>query len=331
MAYATLSQVKEFVRAGYGDCGDDATLIEVINAIRQEWYYWYAEISLFMDAVECFEVHRFCFDCNRCQDTYLGVTLPRECQQVEAMWHNDFPVTLRSGWREYQEGMSMECDCRLQKFDLPGAFSTIRDIDSGNPVQLIALATHPEDVGKVLKVRGTDSGMVPRSIEIPLSLAPTSAPDPFRTIDPRGGVIKPVTKGRVLLMDGAGRIYGRYEPDETVPTYRRIRITGLPGDCSHVNIRASRRFFPLYGEDDVVESDNRPAFDAMARYLRLNRRTDKDSASMAAERDFLGKAKAMLTGEKSREIGKGTSGNLKMQTAVFRGHRLNRFGGGRRF
>jgi hypothetical protein len=330
MGYATLSQVKEFVRAGYGTC-EDSSLVEVINSIRQEWYYWYAEISLFMDAVECFQVHRFCFDCNSCQDSYLGVTLPREVQQVEAMWHNDWPVTLRSGWREYQTGITPECDCRLQKFDVPGAFSTVRDIAFNCPVELIAVATHRDDVGKVLKIRGFNATGVPMSAEIVLSLEPVRTADAFKSIDGRGGIIKPVTTGRVILTDSKGCVYGRYEPDETVPTYRRIRITGLPGDCSAVNIRASRRFYPLFGDDDVVENDNRPAFDAMARYLRLNRRTDKDSASMAAERDFLGKAKAMLTGEKSRETGKGTSGNLRMQTAVFRGHRLNRFGGGRRF
>lgn len=330
MGYATFRQAKDFIHEGIGSC-DEAALGNTVNLIRQEWYNWYAELSLFMDAVECFRVHRFCFDCNACQDSYLGITLPREVQQIEAMWHNDWPVTLRSSWREHQTGITPECDCRLQKFDLPGSFSTLCDIPFGKSVELIAIATHPDDVGKVLKIRGLNSGGVPASEDICLSLEPTRTKDAFKFIDGRGGVLKPVTTGRVIVSDCNGLVYGIYEPDETVPTYRRIKIMGLPGECSAVNVRASRRFFRLYGDDDVVETDNAPAWDAMARYQRLYRRTDKDSATMKAEADFLAKARAMLSGEKSRDAGKATSGNLRMQTATFRQHRLHRFGGGRRY
>lgn len=330
MPYCTFQQAKEFVRDGLGTCEDEA-LGNAVNLIRQELYNWYAEVGLFMDVVECFRVQRYCFDCNACQDSYLGITLPREAQQVEAMWHNDWPVTLRSSWREHQTGITPECDCRLEKFDMPGAFSTFVDIPFHCAVELIAVATHPDDVGKVLKIRGINAAGVPASEEIVLGLEPKRTRDGFKMIDGRGGIIKPVTTGRVILSDGAGRVYGIYEPDETVPSYRRIKISGLPDACAAVNVRASRRFVRLYGDDDVVETDNQPAWDAMARYLRLYRRTDKDGAVMKAEAGFLAKAKAMITGEKSRDAGKGTSGNVQIKTAVFRGHRLHRFGGGRRF
>lgn len=330
MGYATFRQAKDFIHDGFGTCEEDA-LGKAVNLIRQEWYNWYQELALFMDAVECFRVQRFCYDCNLCQDSYLGITLPREVQQVEAMWHNDWPVTLRSAWREHQTGITPECDCRLEKFDVPGAFSTLCDIPFQCAVELIAVATHLDDVGKVLKIRGINSGGGVETAEIVLGLEPKRTQNAFKLIDGRGGILKPVTTGRVILSDGAGRVYGIYEPDETVPSYRRIKISGLKDGCAAVNVRASRRYVRLYGDDAVVETDNEPAWDSMARYMRLFKRTDKDGATMRAEAGFLAKAKAMLTGEKSRDAGKGTSGNLKMQTAVFRGHRLHRFGGGRRF
>lgn len=330
MGYATFKQAKEFIHDGLGTC-EDSALADAVNMIRHEWYNWYAELALFMDAVECFRVQKFCFDCNACRDSYRGITLPREVQQVEAMWHNDWPVTLRSAWREHQTGITPECDCRLEKFDMPGSFSTLADIPFNCAVELIAVATHPDDVGKVLKIRGLNSAGVPAAAEITLGLEPSRTADSFKFIDGRGGILKPVTTGRVILSDCHGRVYGIYEPDEIVPTYRRIKISGLPGDCEAVNVRASRRYVKLYGDDDVVETDNTPAWDAMARYLRLYKRTDKDGVTMKAESAFLAKARAMLEGEKSRDIGKATSGNVKIKTATFRGHRLHRFGGGRRY
>lgn len=323
MGYSSFQQAKEFVAAGYGECNKEI-LGEVVNAIRQHWYNWYQEVALFMDAIECFCVQRFCVDCNNCRDSYRGVTLPREFQTVEAMWFNDFAVNLRSEWREWQNGITPECDCRLQKIDIPGSFSTFADLLPGRPSRLSVFATHPDDAGKKFTIQGEDAGGVPRVEQVVLAMGGVGTEWPFRSINNRGGIMKEVTKGRVLLTDESGRKLGVYEPDETVPTYRRIKITGLSDDCSAVNIRAARRYYPLYDDFDVVETDNRMAFDSMARYLRLFRRSDKDGAALTSEKNYLLTAKAMILGEKAREKGKSTNTEVRIAVPHFYGKRLKR-------
>lgn len=325
MAYALFSQAKTWVAEGYGECGEKS-LGKVVNKIRAEMFNWYQELSLFLDAVECFQLQHFFMDCNTCQGGYLGVTLPRDMLTVEAMWWNDFPIQLRSSWREFQEGLSPECDCRLQKLDIPGFFSTALDVNARCPSKIAVVCSDPSDVGKVLKLRGTDFLGRGHSQEMIMGIQPTWTEVPMISIA-RGGVIKPRTESRVRLLDETGRMLAVYEPDETVPSYRRIKITGLHSTCEAVNIRAARKYFPIYGDDDVVETDNQPAWDAMARYMRLYEKSDKTREDIAVEQSHLKKAVTMMTGEKSRETGKGTAASLSFATPAFGGAtRLNRMG-----
>lgn len=331
MGYTTFQQAKAFVEPGYGTC-EPVKLAKAVNAIRGHFFNWYQELALFLDAVECFRVHRFFADCNDCNSSFLGVTLPRDFQTVEAMWYNDFPLRLQSSWREFHTGISPECDCRLQKFDIPGTFTTAVDLDSKVPKRVGVKALEAADEGKRFVIRGVAGTGQPYTHEFTLSTDLQETPSPMRSIDRAGGIIKAQTVGRVLLVNETGELLSIYEPDETVPGYRRIKITGLRDGCETVNIRAARRFFPLFGDDDVVETDNERAWDAMARYLRLYERTDKTSDTLRAEKDHFQTAFKMMTGEKSRDIGRGTEGSVTIVTPSFGGaQQLNRIGRFRRW
>lgn len=324
MNYTTFKQAKAWVAPGYGKC-DDATTAEVVNSIRRHFYNWYQEVHLFLDAIGCFAVKRFCLDCNDCQSGYVGVTLPREFQTVEAAWWNDWPLRLKSDWWEFQHGMTAECDCRIKKTDVPGSFSTIADI-LGEPVHLLIAADNPADNGKRIVIRGIGGGGQPLSVEVELSIERVRTLDVFRSINHRGGIVKDPTAGRVTVMDCSGRVYGRYEPDETVPSYRRIKLNGLAEGCDVVNLRAARKYFPLVGDDDVAETDNQPAWDSMARYLREFRISDKTRDSITAEKNFLLTAKAMMMGDVAREMGGGTQAEVVIKTTKFGGRQLTRTG-----
>ncbi len=326
-SYATLKQAKGWIQSGYGEC-DDAALGRAVNTIRQHFYAWYADLPLFLDAVECFAVQTFPMSCSNCRETYQGVTLPRDFQNVEAMWWNDFPVRLQSSWREFQFGLSPECDCRLQKFDMPQPFSTALDIWPDAPSILRVVAMDRADEGKRFIVRGTTSGNAPFMQEFTLSRQPQATTEALRGVNPRGGVTKDVTAGRVFMTDQSNRVIGMYEPDETVPTYRRIKISGIPDGCEHVNIRAARRYFPVSGDDDVVETDQEIAWDAMARFLRIWKKSDKTAQDVASEREFATAAKNLVTGQAAREVGKATQAEIRFQSPqVFSGRgRLNRTG-----
>lgn len=328
MNCATLAQARQWVASGSGACSKD-DLTNTVNVIRRHFFNLYEQMALFLDVTECYRVQRFCTDCNVCSDSFLGVTLGREAANVEAMWHNDYPVQLQSSWREFQAGITPECDCRLQKFDLPGVFSTFADIYPLRPKKLKALCHNPADVGKPFIVRGELVSGARGEWLCKLTTEPQVSPDAFRSIDHRGGVIKEVTEGRVILADEDGRVLGQYEKEETVPSYRRNKITGLPSDCSVVNIRSARKFFPVYGDNDVVETDNAIAWDDMAHYVRLHKKADKTQMDILAAKDHLASAKAHLLGDQTRNIGKANEAHIAIATPSIRVGRL--MGRGRRW
>jgi hypothetical protein len=168
--------------------------------------------------------------------------------------------------------------------------------------------------------------MRPITQSVQLATEPRQTEASFMSIDHRGGIVKEVTLGRVVVMQKDGRtIYGRYEPDETVPAYRRQKITGLGHDITHVNVRCARRFYPLSGDMDVVETDNRMAFDAMARYLRDYRKAEKTQVSLLAEKDNLLTARKLIIGEKARDEGAATAVDVVISMPSMCGRRLNRF------
>src|SRR4051812_3056477 len=109
---------------------------------------------------------------------------------------------------------------------MPGSFSTHLDIATLRPVNLLLAALNPADAGKRVVIRGIGAGGEPLVHELRLSVKPQRTPM-FRRIDQRGGILKELTIGRVIIMDELGKVYGQYEPDETVPSYRRIKLTGL--------------------------------------------------------------------------------------------------------
>jgi hypothetical protein len=74
-------------------------------------------------------------------------------------------------------------------------------------------------------------------------------------------VIKPVTKKPIRLYEydvaaATYRALAYYEPDETLPTYRRslIPCLAVTGDCTtqRVTVLAKRRFIPATGDDSVL-------------------------------------------------------------------------------
>lgn len=322
MPYALVRSAKEWLVSALGT-NDDAALIEAMNVIRREWYGWYQGMSFAVDAEECFEVQSFALDCNRCQDCYRGVTLPRDFAAVEAMWFDDRPVKLYDRWRQWHNGITPYCECGLSKDDIGDDFPTERDIVCGQATRLRVLALDSRDIGAPLLIRG-QSIDGDREQSFILSDVPQMTDLPFCSLARRGGISKAVTKGVVIIAEESGRILSRLAPDETVPSYKRIRINGLPAGQQFVNIRAARQYVQLFDDMDVVETDNQPAWESMGRYLRINRKQDRTRDDIASENNYLGKARELLLGDKSRNLGKSTRGELKIATPRIGMHALNR-------
>lgn len=310
--YALAGEVLDWIAQPYGEC-DRAKLWPVLNEIRQRMYLLYESLPLF-DITMCFEVQEFCAECNICRDTYRGVTLPREFQNVEAMWYGDTPVELYSSWREWQQGIAPECSCALEKYDLPGSFASERDPIFNRPERLRVSPILTADFGGTAVVRYIDHTGVNHVESLPLQLNGALTEFPARGLAQGAGFSKKRTQGGVTLSTESGRMLSMYAPDETVPSYRRIKITGIPQFCAQVNIRGSRKFHPVYAETDVVETDNRVAFAEMARFIRINEKPSQNADDLRTMQAHAGQAKIALSGEKAREHGKSTRAELRIES-----------------
>lgn len=328
MNQAPASEVIEWLKEPSAEC-DRAKLFDILNDARARFYNFYDTLPLF-EITQCFEVQRFCVSCDACHDTYKGITLPRDFQTVEAMWLNSIPVQLFSSWREWQRGLSAECSCGLSKVDLPGLFSTERDMLPGTASRLQVVASSPEDTGKKVVLRGVDVVGRNFTTELVLSEKPAFTELAVKGITGGNGFSKERTRGTVSLSTEEGRLLSLYGPDETMPGYKRIKISGLgnsgyPAGCvSHVNIRGARRYFPIYRDEDPVETDNRTAFQEVARFLRINAKQSKDGNDLKAAAYHLTQARQALLGDKSREVGKSTRTDLRFTAPSIGPRRLGR-------
>lgn len=150
-----------------------------------------------------------------------------------------------------------------------GTFPTYRDLPC--PSKLVAFLDRPEDEGKILRVFGFDDQNRPLRSQVNGEwqdglLVPTifgyalpSSDDPF--VSRITGVVKDRTIGNIRLssFDGAtssGTLLGIYEPDETRPQYRRIRVsTG----SDWVRIAYRKRTADVYSVNDRVLLHSRMA------------------------------------------------------------------------
>lgn len=321
--FALAGDMMDAITLGSGEC-DRTKMLAILNRIRARMYDWFTEIPLFEISM-VFDLQTFCAEANDCAPSYRGVTLPRDFQSVEAMWLNASPIALYSSWREWQRGMAPECACGLAKYDMPGLCSSERDILPGRPVKLYVYAEQSADIGKSCTIIGTDVFGARRNYVFILTHEPQFTENAMRSIDLGRGFIKDRTKGRVILGDENSRVLSAYEPDETVPGYRRIKITGMRDDCSQVNIRGNRRYFPVYDEGALIETDNRTAFEEMARFLKINDKVNKDANDMRSAAAAIQQAKEALKGDRSRELGKSTDAVVNVALPSFnRLHALGR-------
>ena len=317
MRYTTLGQAIQAAGKGYAELDPDK-LIEIVNAIRQELYSMYSSVSQFATVQECFEVQTFCVGCNDGGEVYRGITLPRDYAAVEAMWYDGRSVRLFDRWRAWQEGITHPCECGLKKFDMGDYFPTERDIVGAS--KLVFVAQNSADIMKEFTIRGkTVLGEAQETFK--LSDASQATVSVWVSIDQ---IVKDQTEGNVVLAQENGRKLSIYAPEEIVPAYKRIKITGIPDEHAYVNIMAAREYVPLHDEQDAVETGNLRVWELMARYLKLDRKDGRSREDILSAEKFKNDARELLLGDASRNKGKSTTTDLRVASPAFKPHALRR-------
>lgn len=272
MAYRyTLSVVKEAVANAINLCPTDTTgqLTKTINSAAERLLYggkWQGTYGRY----------RVCLTNTSC------LTWPIEIETVENWALNRTPHDVRNAFYEFLgNGPGLMGDnscCNGWQLIDDGEAVSFDDPPCGANNKLAVYCDTDEAVDSFLtlkyyradskeKVRTQVSGTWIEGEQITLPAAGNYALSTFDVM-PRGlyGVIKPMTNGpiRLYTYDTVNAVYfplSFYEPNETLPVYRRSRIPGLKninnttGDCQRtsVTVMAKFRFIPAVSNSDYVQ------------------------------------------------------------------------------
>ena len=258
-----LAEIYEEAKKIVGQCSDPVFLrvatdafAMIANKLDPEALRGYLDIC----TGSCSSCDSGCNEGSNCNNPVCGrrcVTLPREVETILGVNIGGQPAL---GYGElftfHLNGLG-DCrgDCSWSWYDMGGFHSTYKDLIT--PANLVAYLQTPEDNGKQLIVYGYDeNGNVLRhqvgsewrnGILIP-TIFGVAVPDAGQPKVARiTGIQKDITVAQIRLSttddSGAtGVTLGVYEPDETVPQYRRIRLNR---SCNWVRI-AYRRINPTF-------------------------------------------------------------------------------------
>lgn len=240
-------------------------------------------------------------DMDICCDECGCVTLPSEVGVVLACNVGGFPAYFRNNWFEYHINGPGSFGNSVNNGRL-GPICPFTWDDRGNsPVfqdlrdwsYLAAIVEDATDGNGTLRLQVMGQTMDPNyndkqvitipatgestpGVYIPL-LQGWAATDPLATQFKRiTRVIKPVTRGYVKLIafpavNGAnGRTIGYYAPNETSPSYRRIRVGA---QCEWVRLKYRRTEIKFVYDTDIIPL---PSKQALVNLLKAVRKSDKD-------------------------------------------------------
>lgn len=209
------------------------------------------------------------------------VTLPRLVETVLALNISGIPSFPRDRWAEFHlNGLGSDCRDSCEFFwDDKGDYPLFRDPTI--PVRLVATVTAAADLTKEVWVFGYDqngnwvfstdgSGNTVEGYKLSVFngavTVPPSAPLFSRIVTVR----KDETSGFVSLYgypDGGstGTLYGYYEPFETLPQYRRIRLSK---NACWVRLQFRRKVFRLRSETDFIPLHSKVSLMLMLKSLQ---------------------------------------------------------------
>lgn len=217
-----------------------------------------------------------------------AITLPADVANVLGVVNGGQPTLLRDQWFQFHANGPGTNSIPWGYTDDLGPFSTYRDPSA--PVKLVAIVENQLDSNRKLRVYGYDStgkriytrgasGLLEDGILVPTIYGFPAINPEAPSISKIERVQKDVTNGYVKLIAvdsetlASHTQIGYYAPWETVPTYRRIRVT----DRTWVRVKYRRKDIEVRGLQDWINIDNRPALLMMMKSLqfKLNDQSDK--------------------------------------------------------
>lgn len=273
----TVSMARNAVAKAAGICRDDARVVDYINE---------AVMTLLPKGKWVGAYQRYLICTNE-----SCLVWPRQIETIEAMAICGRPGVVRNDWFEFLEngpGVMNEDSCISRTMVDRGTVCSFKDITVGQVNRKIRVyADVAEDAAAVITLQGYDeNGQWIRTLvsgswidgeRVSISTTPQLSTKFFTRLV---RVIKPVTNGHVRLYeyntDTAAnvRALAVYEPDETLPEYRKSFIPSLAhvsagSSCENVKVEvaAKLRYIPVSGDNDFIMLGNLMALTKMVQAL----------------------------------------------------------------
>lgn len=206
------------------------------------------------------------------------ITLPRPIESIVTAASCCGQVTVRNQWYEFNDGGFglLSCDnCGINQLVDRGTVVSYRDMSGGTNSYLRAYAFNVADDGKFITVQGyDDNGNWVRTatgpsgsmidgerLELPnINTDPNDYVQSTTKFTALTGVIKDPTTSKVLLYEynatAATELdLANYEPDETLPQYRRMQWTAISEsntETRHLTIMARMKHLDVQQDNDYV-------------------------------------------------------------------------------
>jgi len=240
MRRLVFSQVKEDAAEVLGVCVNDAVVARRVNQAQERL------LNRAVDPVGAWQRFQVCSS-----SSGMCVVLPRQVRHVKAWWLCGQPGKVFSEWYEnlgyWQGGVGMvESGCGGDQLIDQGTVCSFDNVISSDtdPRRIQVVATNPADAGKQITLRYIDAygnrvyteidGVVQEGERLTLSTTGTLTASNVAT-NGLYHVVKAMTNYPVRLYSYSTTLgvqvaqIAFYEPSETVPIYRAVKVPGLEG------------------------------------------------------------------------------------------------------
>lgn len=281
---------------------DKAEIVKYINKYRNLLYNLYAEFELFNNVFHCICVSTFKEDCaGKCDTCYEGITLPADIESVEVIWNYGRPLTLNSRWRESHTGVGISGCSRVKNaLEMAELFPTERDLQEITSLKIFTELE--EDADKCVKIEVITDNNKQTTLTLK-TISDGWAVSKMKIKKIVSVSLPPDRIGSITLAQNDGYVLSKYAPYETVPSYRRFKISG---HCnSVVLVQGTKRFQKVYFDHDIVEIGDDLVVEAAGKYFKFGENT-ADANEIAVGDRWLNEMKRQLNGLIARSRGNST-------------------------
>lgn len=239
----TLKEMAELVKGFVGDsgvCSDERAFKAINQARRLLWNKraWtsqeeYVQICCVND----------CF------------TLPNRYEQIKLAWVGNDAVSLADEWFNSTNAFALNADqsCHRLITEVGGKHVLFRDYTT-HFYRLGVMLENAEDIGVTLTFEVQDQYDTYHTIKV-TGVNPPDLAQSDLLIKGVRSVSKPATKGRVRIYAydtslEAKTLISVYQPNDVNPSFRRFKA---PRTCECITLYASKRYFDLVDEQELVE------------------------------------------------------------------------------